>query len=446
MKYIYIFFILLFLQSSYVQSSTLPIVEVVSNNGIKAWLVEDYNLPLISMKFSFKGGVETDAFKKQGTASLAVSLLSHGAGSYNEKSFQDKLAKNSIDMSFYASRDYVGGEIKTLKRTKSTAFELLRLALTKPRFDKDVFDRIKKQQITSVRFQLSSPSWQGRYALYKKIYGNHPYSYRSLGSFKTIDFIGQNDVKDFVKNHFAKDNLEIAVVGAISSKELKIQLDRIFGDLPNKHSFNDVAVFKWDQSPASILVKRKSAQTNILFAKEMIKRSNKDWYAAKIANYILGGGGFESRLMQEVRAHKGLTYGISTSIVSMDKASIFVGGFSTDNKKVEKALPIFHNVCKDFYEKGITDQEIKSAKDYLIGSVALSLTSTDSIADVLLYMQNQKLGINYLDNIEKYFKSVKRKDVMKIIKKWFNLDNVYFSYVGEPEKISTDYIEKPVTE
>lgn len=442
----FLFAATLFLFSSSAQSATLPIVEVTSPSGLKAWLVEDHNLPLVTISLSFRGGVETDPYEKQGLATLTTSLLTQGAGPYDEEAFQEKLASNSIQMSFSAGRDFLLGQVKTLKRTRHEAFNLLRLALTEPRFDQTVVERLKAQQSTSARYQLSNPRWQGRYALYKAIYGPHPYAHRSLGSEKTIDAITVKDVKTFARTHLTREGLKIAVVGAISPKELAQSLDSVFEGLPKESKLDQAKPFVWPQNPKSILIERDGTQTNVIFASPMMMRSDPDWYAGRIANYILGGGSFTSRLMKELRGREGLTYGINTSLAGMQAASFFIGSFATDNAKAGQAVEVVQSVQQGFYKKGVTAAEVTAAQDYLIGSLALSLTSTDLVAGALLTMLNKGLGIDYLDQRNAYFKAVTREDVNRVIKKWFNPQTAFYAYVGMPNGLDPDKTEKPVTE
>lgn len=443
-QFLFVFFLSVF--SFPAQSAVLPIQEVVSAKGIKAWLVEDYSLPLISVQFSFRGGVETDLESKQGLSVLATHMLTQGAGPYDEKAFQEKLAASSIQMGFSAGRDYVQGQMKTLSRKKGAAFKLLRLALTAPRFDQSVFERMRQQQKASVKFQVSNPSWQGRYALYQDIFGKHPYGYRSLGSYKTLSTVQLSDMNSFARSHLVRDRLQVAVVGAMNAKELARILDQVFGPLPQTSSLKEVQPFNWPGEIRSLQVNRKGAQTNVFFVAPMMKREDPDWYAARIANYVLGGGGFISHLMREVRAQEGLTYGISTGLAPMDKASMLTGSMATDNDKTGQAVDLVRDVWGRFYEKGPTEAEVRAAQDYLTGAMALALTSTDSVASVLLSMLNQGLAIDYLDKRNAYFRKVTRDDVLRVISKWFNPDQASYVYVGAPKGVSPDKEQILVTE
>ncbi|MFA6279506.1 MAG: pitrilysin family protein [Bdellovibrionales bacterium] len=429
-----------------VQAANPDVVEVTSARGIKAWLVQDSKLPLINMRFSFRGGVETDPEDKQGLAVLTSGLLTQGAGAYDDGAFQEKLAAQSISMDIGATRDAIAGEVKTLSRHEGKAFRLLALALTQPRFDDGVFARARGQQETAVTMQLAKPSWQARYALYGQLFGDHPYVYRSLGTKASLERLTREDALAFVKKHLAQDNLLIAVVGDITLEALRQRLDQTFGALPAKADVPAIAPVAFSQKPATILTRREGTQTTIAFAAPMMPRDDPDWYAAQVANYILGGGGFSARLMKAVRAKEGLTYGISTGLAAMDKASLLAGGFDVDNAKAAEALALMQTVWQDFYELGVSAGEVAEAKAYLKGSAPLSLTSTDAIAEALLAMQQENLGIDYLDRYASLVDAVTRDDVVRVIKRWFDPAQLRFSFVGAPEGVTPDTTQDPIKE
>lgn len=414
------------------------IVEVTSKGGLKAWLLRDERLPLISLSFAFRGGVETDPADKQGLAMLASSLLTEGAGPYDDRAFQQKLADSSISLGIEAGRDTITGEIKTLTRTKDEAFRLLSLALTKPRFDEPVFERARDQQLVSMRFQIAEPDWQARYALFRTLFGDHPYAYRSLGATQTIRALTRADMVRFARTHLAKDRLFVAAAGAISPAELAEALDRIFGALPDKAAPDTVPPAEMKGKGLSVLVERDGKQTSVAFAAPMMKRLDPDWQAAQIANYILGGGGFVSRLMKKVREEGGLTYGIGTSLAPMDKASILVGSMASDDAKTAEAIAETKAVWKDLFENGATEDEIRAAKAYLTGSEPLALTSTDKASGLLLSLQLDGLPKDYLQKRAALIEAVTRADVNRVLRAWFDPAQIRFALTGQPENMKTD--------
>jgi len=416
--------------------ATVEIKEVTSPGGIKAWLVEDHKLPLIAMSFAFRGGVEQDPADKQGLANLTMDLLTEGAGPCDASAFQQLLADHSIEMNFGAGRDEIEGSVKVLTSDRDTAFELIHLALTQPHFDPADIERNRAAQSVAIRHQFGSPEWQGRYALLQHIFGSHPYGQRRYGTLKTLAGISREDIQEFAKDHLAKDNVLVAVAGDITETDLGTALDRVFGDLPSDAKQVNIPEASFPSETATILVPRDGTQTELLFAMPGPKRDDPDWYAADIANYILGGGGFSSRLMNDVRDKKGLTYGIDTGLSPMEHAGLIIGNAATDNPKTAEAWSITLETMRHFYDQGVTEKEIDSAKDYLTGSLALEMTSTDKIAGILVTMQLEKLGIDYLARHDALIRGVTKDDIQQVIKKWFNPDRLTLTMVGKPDNMT----------
>jgi len=424
----------------------VQVQEVTSPGGIKAWLVRDDKLPLVAMRFAFRGGVEQDPEDKQGLAELTMALLDQGAGPYDAEAFQQRLADRSISLKFSAERDVLKGSLKTLREGRDEAFRLLRLALVEPRFVPEAFARAKKQQLTAMKLEMGSAGWQARRALFAEIFKGHPYAMRHYGTLKTLQGLMREDVKIFAARHFARDNLVVSAVGDISPEELGASLDAVFGALPEHAELALVGDAAWPGKVGTILVKREGTQTDMFFASPMLRRDDPDWYAAEIVNYVLGGGGFSSRLMDEVRDKKGLTYGIRTGLVSMDHASLLAGQASTDNPKTRQAREAVLHVWQGLYACGVTDEEIAAAKDYLSGALPIALTSTQTIAGMLLEMRLEHLGRDYLDRYEALIQNVSRQDVERVIRKWFNPDNLALVMVGAPEGVSPTQIQEQTRE
>ncbi|MDD3288559.1 MAG: pitrilysin family protein [Alphaproteobacteria bacterium] len=446
MKRFFIIQILFLCLCSSASAASVKIEEVKSPGGITAWLVRDDNLPLITMRFAWKGGVEQDQPEKQGLSSLAAGLLMEGAGPYDSSEFKKQLANRSIQMDFSAGRDVVKGYLKTIRGERKDAFKFLRLALTQPRFDGDAIERARNQQSTEIRVMLGKSDWQARYALFSNLFPSHPYSMRSLGTATTLGNIGRDDITSFVSNRMAKDNLIVAVAGSISPHELSLALDEVFGSLAKKAKLTSVQDVSWPDNPETIIVRRNGEQASMLFALPAPRREDPDWYAAEIANYILGGGSFSSRLMQAVRDKEGMTYGIDTSLVAMNNGSMIIGSVDVDNLKAGSALDVVKEVWRDLYENGSKYEEVSAAKDYLMGHLPLTLTSTSAVADAMMDMQLQKLGIDYLDRRNMLMRQVSVDDVNRVLRRWFNPDAMTLVAVGEPEGIAYTKMQEQTQE
>ncbi len=436
----------MFLFGGALPANATTIQEVTSRSGVKAWLVEDHKLPLVALQFAFRGGVEQDPVDKQGLANLTMDLVTEGAGQYDASAFQQQLADNSVALHVSAERDALTGSLKSLSADKDKAFGLLHLALTQPRFEPKDIERLKAEQLAGLRVQFGNPGWQARYALFRQIFGDHPYGERRLGSVKSLSRLQRGDIIAFAKDHFARDNLVVAVAGDITPKDLATALDKIFGDLPRHAKLKPVGEINLPAQPVVILVPREGTQTELLFAMAGPKRDDPDWHAAEIANYILGGGGFSSRLMQDVRDKKGLTYGIDTGLAPMVHGGLIVGDAATDNPKTAEAWDIATATMKRFYEDGPTEKEINAAKDFLTGELPLAMTSTDKIAGLLVGLQLDNLDIHYLDQRNERIRATSADDIDRVIKRWFNPAGLTLSMVGKPDGITPTLTQPLVRE
>jgi zinc protease len=418
------------------QAAGVQIEEVKSPGGITAWLVRDDKLPLIALHMAWRGGVEQDSPDKQGLAHLTADLLTEGAGPYDAEAFQQQLSDHSVKLGFEAGRDSITGTLKMLREERGTGLRLLRLSLTQPRFDDEALARVRQQQLTSLRMTLGNPDWQARHALFDHIFAGHPYAFRSLGTTKTLAALSREDVQNFAASHFARDNLVIAVAGAISPAELAAALDETFGVLPAQAKLTPIPEVLSPSPPATLLVNRSGTQSEILLSLPGPKRDDPDWYAAEVANYILGGGGFSSRLMNAVRDKEGLTYGVNTSLAAMDHAGLILGEIAADNPKVEKALTLISKVWRKLYQEGPSEDEIEAAKNYLTGAMPLTLTSTEAIAGRLVQIQLEHLGRDYFEKRDAFIQQVDVVSVRRVLARWFDPQKMTVVMVGEPEGVT----------
>tara|TARA_R110001592_G_scaffold3525_35_gene20285 strand:- start:3077 stop:4444 length:1368 start_codon:yes stop_codon:yes gene_type:complete len=416
------------------QSKFLNIQNVTTPTNITAWLVEDHSIPVIAMAYSFRGaGSKNDPAGKQGLARLASNTMDEGAGDITSQIFQKTLRDNSISLSFSASRDNFGGGLKTLSANKEIAFNLLKLALTKPRFDQDPVDRMRESNKSRIKSSLSNPRWIAARIQNDRIFENHPYALNSGGTLSSLDAITPDDLRGFHKT-LGKNELVIGVAGDINAEELKAVLDDVFGSMP------DVTVKAAEKSPLqnagkTYLYKQDIPQSVIEISQAGISRQDKGYYAAHIMNFILGESGFGSRLMEEIREKRGLTYGVYSYFRQYDEADVLHVSTSTVNKSVPEMRSLINQEWQKMQDTPVSEQEITDAKSYLIGSLPLSLTSTGSIAGVLLSLQLDHLPIDYLDQRAAQLNAVQISDIQAIAKRLLNKDSMTTVIVGNPEEI-----------
>ncbi|MDB5491508.1 MAG: peptidase inactive domain protein [Micavibrio sp.] len=422
----------------------LDIQQVTSPGGIHAWLVEDHSAPVISLQFAFAGaGSATDPAGKQGLVQLASNTMDEGAGDTPSPQFQKILADLSIELGYAVGRDDYNGALRTLTRTKDKAFEMLHLSLTAPRFDAEPVQRMKDANFARIRNSLSDPDWMAARILNDISYTGHPYANNSGGTTASIAAITADDLRAYVKNNLTRDRLYVAVSGDISKAELATALDTIFASLPATAKPANVPDIKLQNAGTIALYKRDIPQTIILMAQPGIDRKDPDWHTAQVMNFILGGGGFGSRLTEEIREKRGLTYGVYSGFSLLDHVSTLSIETSTRNEKTAEVLDLIKAALLKMQTTDVTAAELKDAKSYLVGSIPLALTSNAQIASMLRSLQLDNLPDTYLDTISDRINAVTAADIRRVANRLLTPDKPVTILVGMPADVKpTKLIEK----
>ena len=268
-------------------------------------------------------------------------------------------------------------------------------------------------------------------------YAGHPYALNSGGTLSTLEAITTEDLHDFAKTHLTKDRLSVAVAGDITEEELKTVLDDIFGELPETAPENSVEKFDLKNKNTSHVYTMDIPQTIIEIMQGGIARKDERYHHAQIMNFVLGSSGFGSRLTEEIREKRGLTYGIYSSFLTMDYFNGLSVSTSTANANAGKMIDLITEQFQKMRSYPISQEELDNAKSYLIGSLPLSLTSTDKIAGLLLSLQLDDLGVNYLDEREEAIKDATLDDIFKVSQQILAPENFVTVLVGNPDGINT---------
>lgn len=412
--------------------AAIKIQRVVSPGGIEAWLVESHDVPLIAMHFGFAGGAAQDPEGKEGLSYFVSGMLNEGAGDLDSSAFQEREEDLAVKMDFDATRDAFAGSFQTLTKNRDEAFELLRLAVNEPRFDADALERIGAQIVTGLKFDMNDPRKVASREWFRLAFDGHPYSNPLKGDAATVKAIGQADLKDYVRRVFARDTLKVGVVGDIDAKTLGVLLDKVFGGLPEKSDLREVAEVKPVAGPVRKVVEMDVPQSVAQFGMPGIKRNDDDFVPSYILNYILGGGGFNSRLMEEVREKRGLAYSVYSYLSPYKHSAVYVGNVATENKSVGKSLEVIEAELKRMAEEGPSAEELKNAKQYLTGSYPLRFDSSSKIASQLFWAQIEDLGIDYFDKRNGMIEAITLDDVKRVAKRLLAGDGLIVTIVGKP--------------
>ena len=418
-------------------AAAVDVQVVQSPGGITAWLSQDHTVPVISMQFAFRGGTVLDGDAQAGLANLVASTLDEGAGNLRAAAFHEALEDQSIYLSYSASRDELRGSVKTLTANAEDAWRLLTLSLVRPRFDAKEVERVKEQIISDITHSYSDPKWAAMRSMNDIIYAGHPYHNPGQGYVHTVKKIMPDDLRAWTRARMARDQLVVAVSGDITPTDLAELLDKVFGQLPPTAEQQPLSPVVLQGGGKDFVVERDLPQTRLLMVQPLLPRNDPDWYAAAIMNYTLGGGGFNSRLMLEVREKRGLTYGVDTQMLHYNHANVMMVSAATANSTAAEAVALIKSEWARMRDDGITVDELKDAQTYLTGALPLALTSTDQIASFLLQVQLQGLGKDYVGQRNDLFWAVTVEDVARVAKKWLRPEAMTLVAVGAPDDLAS---------
>jgi zinc protease len=332
-------------------------------------------------------------------------------------------------MSFAAGRDTFHGSLRTLVENRDQAARLLKLALTKPRFDSEPVERIRAQVITGIKRDARDPASVAGDALMAAAFPGHPYGRPTEGTLDSVSAISVDDLRTFFGKTIARNNLRVAVVGAIEAATLRTFLDAIFGDLPVKANIAGVADVA-PAVPAHLDIPMDIPQTIIRFGGRGLKRDDPDFVTAAVADYILGSGA-SSRLYEAVREKRGLAYSVYLGLAPFDHAGAILGGTATRADQADAVTSLVDEEIKRFAAEGPTADELARAKSYLIGSYALDFNTSRKIAGRLLGIQLANLGIDYIHRRNALIAAVTIDDVRRVAKRLFSGDDMIVVRVGK---------------
>ncbi len=418
--------------------AAVDVVPVESPGGIKAWLVEEHSIPFTALEIRFRGGAALDAPGKRGAINLMMATLEEGAGDLDAQEFARAREALAASYRFRVSDDTASISSRFLTENRDDAIALLRLALMEPRFDQDAIDRVRAQVISGIRSDATDPATVASQTFDRLAWGDHPYGSSRDGTVESVTALTREDILDAWRRVFGRDRVYVAAAGDITPEALGALLDQLLGDIP------ETAAPPAEQAellltPGVTVVPFDTPQSVALFGHVGIKRDDPDYIPAFILNEIFGGGGFESRLMNEVREKRGLTYGVSTFLMPMEYGQLIMGQVRSDNSRMAESLDVIRDEWRKIAQDGVTAKELSDAQTYLTGAYPLRFDGNAPIARILVGMQMIGLPIDYIKTRNDKVRAVTLERINKVARRIYRPDALRFVVVGRPEGVeSTD--------
>ena len=417
-------------------AGAIEIKEITTPLGIKAWLVEDRSTPVVALSYSFSGGTATDPAGQAGITDLRAGLLTAGAGSMDAQAFRQRQENAAASLGFNASLDRLNGSLRVLSVNRDEGFELLRLALTQPRFDPDMVNQRRAQTIASINQASQRPGSVASRTLMETLFAGHPYAADPDGTPEGLAAATPELLKKRAAELLLRNGLIVSAVGDIGEAELARQLDRSFGVLPTGTPPALPPQWVPPTTARTVVVERPVPQSTAVMALPGIARDDPEWYAALVMNHVLGGGGQQSRLFNEVREKRGLAYSVSSGLRTYRRASLLVMSTGSANERIAEAIKVIRVEMGRMRNEGVTESELNDAKTYLTGALALSLDSSGSIAGLLHSLQIDGLSPDHLTRRGALIAAVRLEDVRNVARRLLRDETLTTVVVGKPVGVS----------
>ncbi|WP_299650197.1 pitrilysin family protein [uncultured Tateyamaria sp.] len=414
----------------------VEIQEVVSPGGITAWLVQEPSIPFMALELRFRGGASLDAPGKRGAINLMTGLLEEGSGDLDSRAFAREVEALAASLGYDVGDDSLSVSARFLTENRAAAVELLRKSIIEPSFDQEALDRVRGQVLTGLRSDAQDPNKIARAAFDELAFGDHPYGSNYRGTIDSVNALTREDMLAAHSAVFAKDRLYVGAVGDITPEELGPLLDELLGALPDEGAPQP--------GPAEILIEGGTTvvpfdtpQSVAIFGQAGIEQDDPDFFAARVLNQVLGAGGFESRLMTEVREKRGLTYGVYSFLVPQDHAATYQGQVASANERIAEAVSVIRDEWAQAAADGVTQEELDAAKLYVTGAYPLRFDGNAPIARIMVGMQMLGLPIDYIATRNEKVEAVMLDDVRRVAGELLDPESLHFVVVGQPEGLET---------
>lgn len=409
------------------------------DSGAVLLVAEQHQLPMVTLAIAFDAGARRDPPGKAGLAALTAASLTQGTKTLAAADFNRQVDFMGSTVSVSAGRDYAQAGFASLKRYEKETLHLLAETLREPGLRDADIERKRAEQVAGIKANEEQPDYVAGVAFQQALFGNGPYGHPAEGYADSVASLTPADVRQFYETYYKLGGAVIAVVGDVEASEVKAELEQELGG-PAGSVAPEPAPPPPSVAPGihPKLIDRNVAQATLLLGSVGVDRANPDYYQLQVMNYILGGGGFASRLMKVVRSQAGLAYGIGSGF----DAGLFTGPFAvvtqTKNESSNEAIRLILEQLRAMQEAPVSDDELSSAKKYLIGSFPLKLDRQSAIASFMLQVELYGLGLDYAERYPKLIGAVSTSDVQEVARKYLHPDALYLVAVADLSEAKID--------
>ncbi|MGH1370109.1 MAG: M16 family metallopeptidase [Maritimibacter sp.] len=409
----------------------IDIQEFTTPGGIKVWLVEEHSLPFTALELRFRGGASLDAPGKRGAINLMTGLIEEGAGDLDARAYSEARETLATSIGFDVDDDALSVSARFLSENRDQAVELIRVALNDPLFTEDAIERVRGQVISGLKSRANDPNEIAADAFAAAAFGDHPYGSYLGGTLESVASLTRQDMLDAFAATVARDRVYVSAVGDVDAQTLGGIVDTILGGLPETGApMPEHVDFA---APAGVqVIDYDTPQSVARFGHIGIAIDDPDFFAAYLINTVFGGSGFNSRLMDEVREKRGLTYGIGSYLLAPDYAESVLGAVSSQNDRMAETIEVVRAEWAKLAQDGVSAEELEKAKLYLTGAYPLRFDGNATIARILVGMQMSGYSVDYPKTRNERVNAVTLEEANRVARELYKPEALSFVVVGRP--------------
>jgi zinc protease len=430
---------LVLVSSSFAQKIQLPpVTRHTLDNGLTVILMEYKRVPAVFFRMIVRGGSALDPPNMEGVASIATSVMREGTETRSSSDIADAIDFVGGSLSVAAGADYCAANAQVLKKYALTGLNLLTDIILHPAFPEDEIERERKQRLANLESLKEDPASIASIVFKKDVYGTHPYGRQMFGTRASLDAITRNDLINFYNKVFVPNNATLAVVGDFVSSEMLEKISTAFGEWASGEvpTISISLPIKLEGRKIVLVNKPDATQTQMVFGNIGMDIKNADYFAVQVANTIFGGG-FTSRLVDELRIKRSLTYGANSGFSS----SLYGGTYSiatfTKNSSLNETIDVVLDQLKKYRANGASPEELQKGQNYIAGSFARTLQTPDALAAWLTDIEIYGFPRNYLETYIQNLRKVTPGDIRRVVQKYFLLDDLLMVLVTPAQETSS---------
>ncbi len=409
-----------------------------TDNGAKVLYVHAPQLPMVDVQIVFDAGSARDG-RQPGLARLVNTMLSKGAGDWDTDALAERFDSIGAVFSTSAMRDTASLSLRSLtdKPLLDKALLTLKTVLGQPRFEAAELERMRRQTLIALEARQQSPAAIAEEAFYKALYGAHPYASLPLGTEASIKALTKKDLRAFYRRYYVAANALVAIVGDVDREQAQRIAADLLQDLPRGQPAPALPPVPELKQARTVTKSHPSTQTHVLVGQPGVYRGDPDYFPLYVGNHILGGSGFGSRIMKEIREQRGLAYSSYSYFIPMRRSGPFQMGLQTGNGQRDEALALLNKILRDFIEEGPTQAEMQHAIKNITGGFPLRIDSNKDIIGYIVMIGFYDLPLDYLETFNTKIEAVTAEQVRDAFRRRIHPDRLVTVLVGNgaaPEK------------